>query len=211
MTTTIPAPESIMDRLKEETAKHHAVAEAKPLEGSLLGGTISDEHYRQYLAQRWVIHRALEAATDEALARDPRLGALDLPPLYQTANLEEDLAHAGVDIAGIKPLPGAGALLALIRNAESVAPLMGIYYVFEGSKNGARFIARSLGRAWGRSDGAGLKYFNPHGDSQRELWQKFRADMNAIEWDAQERDQMVEAAKVTFETVTALADEIQAA
>lgn len=199
-----------MDRLKEDTAKHHDVAEAKPLEGSLIGGTISDEHYRQYLSQRWLIHRALEAATDAALARDPRLGGLGLPALYQTANLEEDLAHAGVDIAGIKPLPGALALLALIQNAESVAPLMGIYYVFEGSKNGARFIARSLGRAWGRSDGAGLKYFNPHGDGQRELWKKFRTDMNAIEWNSREQDQMVEAAQVTFETVSALADEIHA-
>ena len=200
-----------MDRLKEETAHHHAIAEAKPLEGSLIGGTISDGHYRQYLAQRWVIHSVLEAATDALLARDQRLSALDLPPLYQTANLEGDLSHAGVDVAGIEPLPGAAALLALIENADSAAPLMGIYYVFEGSKNGARFVARSLGRAWGRSDGEGLRYFNPHGDRQRELWQKFRRDMNTIAWSGWEQDQMVEAAKVTFETVSALADEICAA
>ena len=52
-----------MGRLKAETAKRHIVAESMPLEAALIEGTISPAHYRGYLAQRWFIHRELEAAT----------------------------------------------------------------------------------------------------------------------------------------------------
>lgn len=211
MNTTTAAPAGIMGRLKAETAAQHAVAEAKPLEAALIAGSIDHAQYKQYLAQRWVIHRALESATDRALSQDPRLAALGLPGLYQTANLEADLAHLGVDTGSIKPLKGADNLLALIREAGTPAVLMGIYYVFEGSKNGARFIARALSKAWGKSDLEGLKYLDPHGEAQRGLWMKFREDMNSIDWSPAEQDQMVKAAQETFDAISALDDEIHAA
>jgi heme oxygenase len=211
MNTTTAAPTGIMGRLKAETAEQHAVAEAKPLEAALIAGSIDHGQYRQYLAQRWIIHRELEAATDRALQADARLAALGLPGLYQTANLEADLAHLGVDTTSIRPLKGSENLLGLIRDAGTPAVLMGIYYVFEGSKNGARFIARALSKAWGKSDLAGLKYLDPHGEAQRGLWMKFREDMNAIDWSAEEQDQMVKAAQETFDAISALDDEIHAA
>lgn len=208
--TTTAAPAGIMGRLKSETAAQHAVAEAKPLEAALIAGTIDHEQYRKYLAQRWVIHRELEAATDRALAADARLASLGLPGLYQTANLEADLAHLGVDTAAIEAMPGSEALLALIRESDSSAPLMGIYYVFEGSKNGARFIARALAKAWNKTDLTGLKYLDPHGEAQRGLWMKFREDMNALTWTDGEQDEMVKAAQTTFDAISALDDEIHA-
>lgn len=209
--TTTAAPTGIMGRLKAETAEQHAVAEAKPLEAALIGGSIDHGQYKSYLAQRWIIHRALEAATDRALASDARLASLGLPGLYQTANLEADLAHLGVDTASIKPMKGAEKLVALVRDAGSPAVLMGIYYVFEGSKNGARFIARSLAKAWSKTDLQGLRYLDPHGEAQRGLWMKFREDMNAIDWSDDEQDRMVKAAQVTFDAISALDDEIHGA
>ncbi|MFZ4483546.1 MAG: biliverdin-producing heme oxygenase [Chthoniobacterales bacterium] len=211
MNTTTAAPTGIMGRLKSETAEQHAVAEAKPLEAALIAGSIDHAQYKSYLAQRWFIHRALEATTDEAMARDGRLNSLGLPGLYQTANLESDLAHLGVDTASIKPMKGSENLRALINNAGSPAVLMGIYYVFEGSKNGSRYIARALGKAWGKSDLEGMKYLDPHGEAQRGLWMKFRENMNAIDWTDEEQDQMVKAAQETFDAISALDDEIHAA
>ena len=211
MTTTTAAPTGIMGRLKAETAEQHAVAESKPLEAALIEGSIAADQYKQYLAQRWLIHRELEDATDRVLGQDERLSKLGLPGLYQTANLEADLAHLGVDTASIKPLKGARSLVDTIRNAPSPAVLMGIYYVFEGSKNGARFIARALGKAWGKNDLEGMKYLDPHGEAQRGLWMKFREDMNAIDWSPEEQDAMVKAAQGTFDAVSALDDEIHVA
>ena len=209
--TTTAAPTGIMGRLKAETAEQHAIAEAKPLEAALVAGSIDHDQYKQYLGQRWLIHRELEAATDRALAEDQRLSQLGLPGLYQTANIEADLAYLGVDPATIEPLKGAQNLVGTIQQAPSPAVLMGIYYVFEGSKNGARFNARALGKAWGKTDGEGMKYLDPHGEAQRGLWMKFREDMNAIDWSSEEQDTMVKAAQDTFDAISALDDEIHVA
>jgi heme oxygenase len=211
MTTTTTAPTGIMGRLKAGTAEQHAIAEAKPLEAALIGGSIDHDQYKEYLAQRWLIHRELEVATDRVLEEDQRLSGLGLPGLYQTANLEADLAYLGVDTSTIKPLKGSENLVGTIQQAPSPAVLMGIYYVFEGSKNGARFIARALGKAWGKTDGEGMKYLDPHGEAQRGLWMKFREDMNAIDWSSEEQDTMVKAAQDTFDAISALDDEIHVA
>ena len=209
--TTTAAPTGIMGRLKAETAEQHAIAEAKPLEAALVAGSIDHDQYKQYLGQRWLIHRELEAATDRALAEDQRLSQLGLPGLYQTANIEADLGYLGVETSTIEPLKGAQNLVGTIQQAPSPAVLMGIYYVFEGSKNGARFIARALVKAWGKTDGEGMKYLDPHGEAQRGLWMKFREDMNAIDWSSEEQDTMVKAAQHTFDAISALDDEIQLA
>jgi len=198
-----PNPDGIMARLKAGTAAQHAVAESKPLEAALIEGSIGRAQYEKYLSQRWLIHRELEAATDRALRTDNRLVSLGLPSLYQTQNLEADLAHLQSSLESIRPLPGATNLIQEIQKAAP-ATLMGIYYVFEGSKNGARYISKSLAK----SGQTALRYLDPHGEEQRPLWMKFRSDMDAISWTPTEQDQMVKAAQATFDAISSLDDAI---
>jgi len=198
-----------MARLKAGTAAQHAVAESKPLEAALIEGSIGQAQYQKYLSQRWLIHRELEAATDRALTTDPRLASLNLASLYQTKNLEADLDQFPTDQKSIQPLPGAAHLIQEIQKA-SPATLMGIYYVFEGSKNGARFIAKAMAKAWGKADTTGFRYLDPHGEAQRGLWMKFRSDMDAIPWTPAEQDQMIKAAQATFDAISSLDDAIHA-
>jgi len=198
-----PNPDGIMARLKAGTAAQHAVAESKPLEAALIEGSIGRAQYEKYLSQRWLIHRELEAATDRALRTDNRLASLGLPSLYQTKNLEADLAHLQSNLKSIRPLPGATNLIQEIQKAAP-ATLMGIYYVFEGSKNGARYISKSLAKAGQTA----LRYLDPHGEQQRPLWMKFRADMDSISWTPTEQDQMVKAAQATFDAISSLDDAI---
>jgi heme oxygenase len=204
-----PNTEGIMARLKAGTAAQHAVAESKPLEAALIEGSIGQAQYEKYLSQRWCIHRELEVATDRALTTDARLVALDLPSLYQTKNLETDLAHLQSNIKSIRPLSGATHLIQEIQKAAP-ATLMGIYYVFEGSKNGARYIAKAMAKAWGKTDTTDFRYLDPHGEAQRGLWMKFRSDMDAIPWTPAEQDQMVKAAQSTFDAISSLDDAIHA-
>jgi heme oxygenase len=194
-----------MARLKAGTAAQHAVAESKPLEAALIEGSIGQAQYQKYLSQRWLIHRELEAATDRALTTDARLASLNLPSLYQTKNLEADLAQFRADQKSIQPLPGAAHLIQEIQKAAP-ANLMGIYYVFEGSKNGACFIAKALAK----TGITALRYLDPHGEEQRPLWMKFRSDMDAIPWTPAEQDQMVKAAQTTFDVISSLDDAIHA-
>jgi len=200
-----PNPDGIMARLKAGTAAQHAVAESKPLEAALIEGSIGRAQYEKYLSQRWLIHRELEAATDRALRTDNRLTSLGLPSLYQTKNLETDLAHLQSKLESIRPLAGATKLIQEIQKATP-ATLMGIFYVFEGSKNGARYISKSLAKAGQTA----LRYLDPHGEQQRPLWMKFRADMDAISWTSAEQDQMVKAAQATFDAISSLDDAIHA-
>jgi heme oxygenase len=200
-----PNPDGIMARLKAGTAAQHAVAESKPLEAALIEGSIGRAQYEKYLSQRWLIHRELEAATDRALRTDNRLASLGLPSLYQTKNLEADLAHLQSNLKSIRPLPGATNLIQEIQKATP-STLMGIYYVFEGSKNGARYISKSLAKAGQTA----LRYLDPHGEQQRPLWMKFRADMDSISWTPTEQDQMVKAAQATFDAISSLDDAIHA-
>jgi heme oxygenase len=152
-----------------------------------------------------LIHRELEAATDRALRTDNRLTSLGLPSLYQTKNLEADLSHLQSNLESIRPLPGATNLIQEIQKATP-STLMGIFYVFEGSKNGARYISKSLAKAGLTA----LRYLDPHGEQQRPLWMKFRADMDAINWTPIEQDQMVKAAQSTFDAISSLDDAIHA-
>ena len=200
-----PNPDGIMARLKAGTAAQHAVAESKPLEAALIEGSIGQAQYEKYLSQRWLIHRELEAATDRALRTDNRLTSLGLPSLYQTKNLEADLAHLQSNLESIRPLPGSTNLIQEIQKAAP-ATLMGIYYVFEGSKNGARYISKSLAKAGQTA----LRYLDPHGEQQRPLWMKFRADMDSISWTPTEQDQMVKSAQSTFDAISSLDDAIHA-
>lgn len=200
-----PNPDGIMARLKAGTAAQHAVAESKPLEAALIEGSIGQAQYEKYLSQRWLIHRELEAATNRALKTDNRLTSLGLPSLYQTKNLEADLANLQSNLESIRPLPGSTNLIQQIQKAAP-ATLMGIFYVFEGSKNGARYISKSLAKAGQTA----LRYLDPHGEQQRPLWMKFRADMDAISWTPTEQDQMVKAAQATFDAISSLDDAIHA-
>jgi heme oxygenase len=206
---TSPKTEGVMARLKAGPAAQHAVAESKPLEAALIEGSIGQAQYLKYLSQRWCIHRELESATDRALTRDFRLASLGLPSLYQTKNLEADLAHLQANLKSIDPLFGATNLIQEIQKAAP-ATLMGIYYVFEGSKNGARFIAKAMAKAWGKADTTDFRYLDPHGEAQRGLWMKFRSDMDAIPWTPSEQDQMVKAAQSTFEAISSIDDAIHA-
>ncbi len=202
---TPTSPQGVMARLKAGTAAQHAVAESKPLEAALIDGSIGQSQYQKYLGQRWLIHRELESATDRAHKIDSRLASLNLSSLYQTKNLETDLAQLKTNLNSIQPLAGAQKLIQSILQA-SPATLMGIFYVFEGSKNGARYISKAL-----KEKGVtALRYLDPHGEEQRPIWMKFRSDMDAISWSPTEQDSMVSAAQATFDAISSLDDAIHA-
>jgi heme oxygenase len=210
-----------MSRLREETQPHHTHAESRPLEQALAHGQISPALYAAYLAQRLPIHARLEAHMRQLAARDARFGRFLSDDLYQEANLKRDLEHLQrhleahappVPPAAQPPLPAATHLLATLEQAAADHPvaLLGAYYVFEGSKNGGRYIARSIARSLGLQPGPGLLYLDPHGEEQRARWLSFRSAVDAEEWTTPEMDAAVAMAKQTFDAISNLDDELWA-
>ncbi len=211
MVPTGTATAGVMDRLKAETAGQHAAAEARPIEQAMVRGEVTREQYSAYIAQRVMIHAALEPHMARLRLADARFGSFMDPSLFQEDRARADLKHLGAT-AGTACEATRQYLSDIERWArEAPVSLLGAYYVFEGSKNGARYIARALGRTLGLSAQAGMAYLDPHGDSQRELWMRFRAAVNACEWSTAEADLMVAAAQRTFDAVSAIDDELWAA
>jgi heme oxygenase len=212
-TTTDAASPSVMVRLREQTRAHHDAAESRELQRALAKGQLPIERYQDWLGQRLLMHRALESRVRRLAEEDPRVAAIAREELYQEGNLLADLAHFKFDTAGASPLPSTGRFLAELDRygAEQPLGLLGAYYVFEGSKNGAAFLVKALRQAYGLADGAGLRYLDPHGPKQRPLWQSFKQSMDAAGFDEPETRVLVAAAQRTFELIAACDDELYAA
>ncbi len=203
---------SITARLRSETAEHHQQAESRLLEQSLARGTLPLDRYVALLGQRRLIHATLEPLVAQLCDADERLAGLIPSHLYQTARLDEDLRHLGADARRIAALPATAALLREIERLHTNSPiaLLGVFYVFEGSKNGSHMLARVVRRAYALSIG-GTRYFDPHGEGQRAEWASFKQRMDAAGLGAPECDAIVRAAQKTFELTAQIDDELMIA
>jgi len=203
----------IMLRLRNETAEHHKRAESKPLEHALVKGAISRAQFAAFLAQRYAVHQSLDAHARRICGHDTRLADLIPDDLYQTPRLAADLAYLSVEASTIAPQPAVVRLIADIDSAarELPASVLGAYYVFEGSKNGSRFISRAVRPALGLMGPGGWSYLDPHGADQPALWAAFKARMDAIEFTEAEQSAMVALACRTFDRIAELDDEVWAA
>lgn len=201
---------SLMERLRAETSEHHKRAESKPLERALVKGAISRATYVEYLSQRLHIHESLDLAVRNLCATDSRLGDLIADDLYQLPRLRADLNCVAFGNGVASPRP---AVLRLIDDIESArkacaTAVLGAYYVFEGSKNGARFISRAVRPALGLLGPDGWSYLDPHGGQQPLLWASFKARMDAVAFSKPEMDSIVTLAAKTFDRVAELDDEM---
>ncbi|QOJ14392.1 MAG: biliverdin-producing heme oxygenase [Planctomycetia bacterium] len=195
---------SIMDSLRTLTAEHHRRAEQQPLEQALARGVLPKDVYINMLEQRYCAHRVLDRNVADLCDRDIRLNGLVHGELLQWERLEADLLHFGVRAVDVEPLAATAALCADLGTAATDQPaaLLGYYYVTEGSKNGAAFLAPRVRAAYGLSGDDGTRYMNPHGPRQRELWAAFRDRMNAVPFSATEREHIITAAQRMFDAIS---------
>jgi heme oxygenase len=201
---------SIMQRLRDETRDCHEHAESREFEQAMFRGTLPRGLYVQMLGQRYLIHRALEREMRRLAEHYPHVAMVVREQLFQEPNLRDDLSFFEVDAESCRPCSGTRRLVGLIESLAREQPLslLGVYYVFEGSKNGGRMITRSVRGAYGLPPDQGTRYLDPHGNEQRSLWQQFKDQMDAAPLAPTDRDAMVAAARQTFECVSAIDDEL---
>jgi heme oxygenase len=190
----------IMDRLKLETMEAHKRAESQELEKALIKGALPHDLYVEYIAQRYFIHVALEKALQELLAADPRVKPIVTAERCHSTRAVEDLTGFGRDVASLEALPATKAMATFIEGLgqRRDPALVGVFYVFEGSTNGARYISMALRKVFGFEGTFGTRYLDPYGEAQRGLWAGFKDAVNAMAFTEAEQDAMVQAAKDTF-------------
>lgn len=203
---------SLMTRLRDETREAHNIAESGQLEQSLVHGTLPRTMFVRYLEQRLIAHRALEQGVADWTTGDGRTSGLVLPEQVQTPNLLADLNSFGVEVERIRPLPATERFVQFVQGVSRTChcAILGAFYVLEGSKNGARYIARAISRAYELRDGVGLRYLDPHGERQTALWQEFKVRVNTIAFTPDECDAIVAAARDTFAAIHEMDSELWA-
>lgn len=201
---------TLRERLKSDTRAQHQDAESRPLEQAMAKGTLEPDKYAQLLGQRWLVHRHLESLLDAAVAQEPRLTPFvnddhKLGPIARA-----DLIRFGIDPDEIEPLNAITQTNAGLTKLAEVCPiaLLGPHYVFEGSKNGGRFIGRSLLKAWGPDYATRISYLDPHGDEQPAFWKKFCDALNALNVNDDEMQRIIDSAADMFDGVARIDDEL---
>ncbi len=201
---------TLAQQLQESTRELHQRVERMPVQQELARGTLSRENYIRYLCQMLLIQTQLD--TCMGLYRktiDP--GASLIHDYY----FQSDLVHS--DICFLKEcsasnnrnpflfqdhpiLPETYSFAIAMNRSVSESPisLLGFLYVFEGSKNGSKFIANSLRKSYSLPDGAGVKYFDPYGENQKPYWAAFKESLAALTLTSAESEAIVEAAKEAF-------------
>jgi heme oxygenase len=211
MTTLAPVhPTPIMDRLRDSTAELHRHAESRTLQRDMARGTVDRPTLARYLSQLFLVHSALESRLAQLVATRQRLEELFKADQHRAADLRADLHISGVEAATVAPLPATRTLIEHIESVDSIA-LLGMLYVLEGSMNGNRFIVRSLMKAFGTTDGAGLSYFNPYGEGQPQRWQQFKDAMNTASLVDDDVEGIIDAARIMFESLARISDDVLAA
>jgi len=200
----------IMQRLREDTAVLHRNAENMAFEQALMKGSLPKEVYVNSLEQRLLVHRALEAALKHHKAYVPAIAAVFADHHVHSGRLEEDLRFLGRDPQKFDALPATQDAVAMVKEAAEKNPvaLLGIHYVFEGSTNGARYLAKAVAGAYRMFDGRGVAYLNSTGEKQPENWRGFKVAMDAQTFSENEKTAIVEAAKATFAAVAAIDGEL---
>lgn len=214
--STVPTADAttapLMLRLKEETLPNHQAAESGAFEQMLVRGQLTREQYVALLQQRYLMHAALERAVVQLAATHPFVANIVRSGLLQQDNLRQDLQFFGVQNpdAGA-PCAGTRSFIDAVQRAAAERPisLLGFYYVFEGSKNGAKFISRAIRSVFSLTQD-GVRYLDPHGDQQRALWMEFKQSMDAAPIPAADHEAIIDAAKRTFDFVAQVGEELLA-
>lgn len=200
---------SIMLRLKESTQALHDATEDGSFNQELVKGHLPKDRYIEMLAQLWLVHRTLEGQLRAHAGSVPAFNAVLRDYQFQEPYLVADLAFFGRPLPTIEPLSATRRLMDRIDEmaVNEPAGLLGMHYVFEGSNNGSKFIAKAVRRAYAL-DGEGTRYLDPYSENQRAYWQQFKDDMNSIEFTASQTEAILQAAGAAFEGVMQLHREL---
>ena len=88
---------STMEHLRDTTRGLHKEAESRPLQRSMVRGTLPRGAYAMYLGQLRHLHAALEDALDAAISSTPALAPLHTESRRRVPDLDRDLVAFGVD------------------------------------------------------------------------------------------------------------------
>lgn len=187
--------------LRERTAAVHSDAEGSAFITELLSGKRDKEDYIALVGQQYFIYEALETVA-ETLKTDAVATAFISPQLTRLPALEADLAFlVGDDWRDtVAPLP---ATVRYVRRIHEMASWPGgfvahHYTRYLGDLSGGQIIRTLLQRQFGfETNGVGFYIFAEI--AKPKLFKDaYRAELDAIDWNEEERARVIEEANTAF-------------
>lgn len=161
-------------------------------------------NYRNFLRMQLRLHTA-----GEPLYRDSQLNAL-LPGLQQCSRFDAVLQ----DCADVNVPADSQQQDQQIGRAVTVSgPYAGLgwLYTIEGSSLGAAMLLKHAKSALDLSESFGARHMAAHEDGCALHWREFRAMLDALSLDEQQREQALDAAKQAFQFVMDAVDQLASA
>ena len=189
-----------MEELKAATQPAHRRLETAPFFSALAACQLPVESYVGQLRALAVIHSVLEQAL--ASCADPRISSVwncemrKLPLLQNDLRFFEPRTVADVK-EGVDAALKTGEQLRLLP-VERPLELLACLYVLEGSTLGSTVLRPLIARAFLLSGEEGLAYLHNYGTEIQARWAQFQQRMNQLSLSAEERGQIVKAARRFF-------------
>lgn len=196
MRTSSTAVDTTLSRqIREDTREVHEEAEHTPFIQDLLGGRLGLDAYARLVVQHQAIYIELEAAV--AANVDPVVAPFLSPELTRLPAIGADLAFlsaAGV-LADATVLPATRRYCEHLRTAcyERPAALLAHHYVrCLGDLSGGMIVARVLRRHLELPEDLGTAFYAfPDVPSPRDFKMRYRALLDELPWNEQERAELV--------------------
>lgn len=198
-----PAPPSLSQRLREETADLHRQAERSGIMFDLLRGRLERSTYATLLRDLLEVYTSLEGRLDERAGAEALRGIHDRD-LYRTAALRRDLAalHGEGWEAALAPGDAARAYAERLREAPPLQLAVHAWVRYLGDLSGGQALGGVVARLLalpGGAAGDGVAFYRfPAIDDIASYKQRFRAALDAIPLAAAEADAAVEEAREAF-------------
>ena len=201
-------------QLKTETKKSHTAAENTKFVGSFLRGVISEESYRQLVANFYFIYRAMEEEVDK-LSDHPVIGKIQFDLLNRTNALERDLRYYYGPMwrSIVAPSEQCQRYVNRIREVAEDDPelLVGHHYTrYMGDLSGGQILKGIAEKALDLRKGEGLHFYEFEGIADKQGFKtQYRNTLNMLPINQSQANAIITEANWAFRLNMFMFDELQ--
>ncbi|WP_233509829.1 biliverdin-producing heme oxygenase [Actinomadura craniellae] len=201
-------------RLRAATRTDHDAGEQSAYMSALAGGRLGRDEYAVLVTQLYLLYDVLEQAADR-MRSDEVASAFDLPGFRRRDALRADLAffHGPRWAEQVRPTAATRRYLDRLREVCFDWPggfVAHHYTRYLGDLSGGQVIAARLVRAYGLTDGHGVRFYRFEG-RPKALKDRYRALLDTAPWDEAEQARIIDEVKVAYRLNTELNAELDAA
>ena len=187
---------SLSTLLRTGSQSEHTAAEGSSFMSELLAGRINEAGYAHFLGLLRRVYAALETTAAD-LSADPLASAVIDPAIERLAAIDADIEHWGATVVAS---PATDAYVARIQKSTAWGGLFVAHHYtrYLGDLSGGQAIGRILSREFAL-DGAGVAFYAFDAVPKPKLYKDaYRARLDALPLDEQERDRVLAEVKAVF-------------